>query len=268
MTIAAPLVAWHLENGHRKLAASLLNSGESLEVNMPKILEEWTVMPHGRLTRVDDGIWTVTGELHMPLTPLERRMTVVRLKSGGMVIYSAIALDEPQMEELEESGRPAYLVIPGDRHRIDARIWKKRYPDLKVIAPAGAEKAAEEATEINATEVDFGDEDVRFVTVKGMSGHEAALIVRRSGGTTLIVNDVIGNMPQDSGFVLRLTGFAGHEPHIPVPVKMGLKDKDDLRSQLLAWATEPDLRRIIMSHGDPIESDVSAQLRALADTLN
>lgn len=235
---------------------------------MPKIFEEWTVLPHGRLTLVDDGIWTVTGELHMPLTPLERRMTVVRLNSGDLVIYSAIALDEPQMQVLEAAGRPAFLIVPGDLHRMDSKIWKARYPDLKVIAPIGAREAADKAVSVDATEVDFEDDAVRFVTVKGMSGHEAALLVRRPAGTTLIVNDVIGNMPKDSGFVLRLTGFAGDEPHIPVPIRMSLKEKEVLRDQLLAWADEPGLKRLIMSHGDPIETDVQGQLRALAETLN
>ena len=234
---------------------------------MPKILEEWKVLPHGRLTKVDDGLWTVTGELHMPLTPLQRRMTVVRLNSGDLVIYSAIALDEPQMAVLEAEGRLAWLIVPGDLHRMDAKIWKARYPDLRVVAPSGAQKAAEDVVHVDATDPDFGDAAVRFVTVSGMAGHEAALIVRRAGGTTLVVNDIIGNMPHDSGFVLRLTGFVGDEPHIPVPVRMSLKEKETLRAQLEAWADLPDLKRIIMSHGEPIERDAPARLRALADTL-
>lgn len=235
---------------------------------MPKSLEDWTVMPHGRLTEIDDGMWTVTGELHMPLTPLERRMTVVRLNDGELVIYSAIALDEAQMKVLEDAGHPAFLIIPGDLHRMDAKIWKARYPDLRVIAPSGAQKAADEVVHVDSTDIDFGDDAVRFVTVSGMSGHEAALIVRRPAGTTLIVNDIIGNMPRDSGFILRLTGFAGDEPHIPVPIRMTVKEKSALRDQLLAWAEEPGLKRIIMSHGDPIEDDAPGQLRALAATLD
>lgn len=234
---------------------------------MPKILETWTVLPHGSLTLVDDGIWTVTGELHMPLTPLERRMTIVRLKDGDLIIYSAIALDERQMQRIEAAGRPAWLVVPGDHHRTDAKIWKDRYPDIKVVAPAGARKAAEDAVHVDMTEPDFQDDEVSFVTVRGLAGHEAALIVRRKAGTTLIVNDIIGNMPRGSGFVLRLMGFAGDEPHVPGPVKWGLKDKAGLRQQLLSWASQPALRRIIMSHGEPVVVAPGDALRKLADTL-
>jgi hypothetical protein len=235
---------------------------------MPKILEKWTVMPHGQLTQLEAGLWTVTGELHMPLTRLERRMTIVRLSDGSLIIYSAIALAEPEMKRIEDAGRPAFLIVPGVFHRTDARIWKQRYPQLKVLAPASARKAAEEAVPVDATELAFDDESVQFITVGGTSGYEAALMVRRAAGTTLVVNDVIGNMPHEAGFVLRLMRFAGEEPHIPLPIKLGLKDKPGLRDQLRTWAAEPNLTRILVSHGDPIEGDVSGQLLALADTLS
>jgi hypothetical protein len=234
---------------------------------MTKILDEWTVMPHGPLTQLDSGLWTVTGELHMPLTPLQRRMTIVRLNDGSLIIYSAIALAEPEMKRIEESGRPTFLIVPGKLHRLDARIWKQRYPQLKVLAPISARDAAEEAVHVDATDFDFADASVDFITVGGTSGFEAALMVRRESGTTLIVNDIIGNMPKDAGLVLRLTRFAGDEPHIPLPIKMGFKDKAGLRDQLLSWASEPNLKRILMSHGDPIEGDASRQLRALGGTL-
>ena len=37
---------------------------------MTKSFEQWKVLPHGQLTQVDEGILTVTGDLHMPLVDL------------------------------------------------------------------------------------------------------------------------------------------------------------------------------------------------------
>ena len=60
---------------------------------MAKPFTEWTVLPHGRLTRIDDNILSVSGSLRMPpMGKVERRMTAVRLNDGRLVIYSAIAL--------------------------------------------------------------------------------------------------------------------------------------------------------------------------------
>jgi hypothetical protein len=240
-----------------------------MEAPMPKTLEKWTVQPHGPLTQIDDGIWTVTGQIEMPLTHFERRMTVVRLNNGKLVIYSAIALDEPEMQVLEAAGTPGYLIIPGDHHRADAKIWKDRYPSLVVIAPAGAEKAAEKVVHVDATDVDFDDDQVAFLTVDGLAGHEAALLVRHSSGSTLVVNDIIGNLPSESGFVLRIMGFSGNEPHVPLPIKAVLGDrKASLRQQLDTWAREPNLKRIIVSHGEPLETNSAEALRQLADSLS
>jgi hypothetical protein len=107
---------------------------------MPRPMKEWTVLPHGKLTQVDEGLLTVVGELKMPLGEFTRRMTVVRLDDDRLVIFSAIALDEPEMQQLEVYGDPAFLIVPSDLHRIDAKVWKDRYPDIMVVAPAPAKK--------------------------------------------------------------------------------------------------------------------------------
>lgn len=74
--------------------------------------KEWTVLPHRNLRRVNERIVTVVGELKMPLLELPRRMTVVQSRAGNLVIFSAIALKEPDMAELETLGRPAFLIVP------------------------------------------------------------------------------------------------------------------------------------------------------------
>ena len=65
---------------------------------MAKPFQDWKVLPHGRLTQIDDSILTVVGEIRMPLMELPRRMTVVRLRGARLAVYSAIALDEPEMK--------------------------------------------------------------------------------------------------------------------------------------------------------------------------
>ena len=94
---------------------------------MPYILKEWEVLPHGKLTQIDDGLLTVTGDIRMPLVDFVRRMTVARLADGRLVVYSAIALDEDEMQALDDFGSMAFLVVPGDHHRRDVGIWKARF---------------------------------------------------------------------------------------------------------------------------------------------
>src|SRR5688572_15746378 len=106
------------------------NARLRFHARMTAPFKEWTVLPHGKLTPVNERILTVVGELKMPLMELPRRMTVVRLKTGDLVVFSAIALREPEMAELEGFGRPAFLVVPSLRHRLDAPGYARRYPGI------------------------------------------------------------------------------------------------------------------------------------------
>ena len=229
--------------------------------------KEWTVLPHGKLTRVNERIFTVVGELKMPLLELPRRMTVVRSKSGELVIFSAIALREPDMAELETLGRPAFLVVPSERHRLDAPGYAARYPGITVVAPrAGVEKIAK-VVRIDASTPAVGDPTIRYVEVAG----DSALEVEGEDGLTIIVNDLIGDIHGESGlggWLLRVMGFAGDDPHVPGPVKLMLgKHKREVAQQFRRWAERGDLRRIIVSHGDTIEGDPRGVLRSLAASL-
>jgi hypothetical protein len=238
---------------------------------MPEVNLQWTVLPHGKLHEIDPDILTVTGYIRLPFTRLPRRMTVARLAGGRLVIFSAIALDEPGMRALEAFGRPAYLVVPSDKHRLDAKAWKDRYPALQVVAPAGSRKKVEEVVPVDLTEARFEDPNVQFVTVPGTGRHEAALVIRTPDGVTLVLNDLVGNIRDSSGlggWFLRLMNFAGDEPHIPRPVKWTmLDDPAALRAQLLEWAELPKLRRILVSHGEPIDFQPAEALRDLAQSL-
>jgi hypothetical protein len=238
---------------------------------MPKPFKEWTVLPHGRLTPVDDKMLTVVGDLHMPFGDFPRRMTVVRLLDSRLVIFSAIALDDDEMRTLESFGKPAFLVVPNDIHRMDAKAWKDRYPGMVVLAPAGVRRKVEEVVHVNETLADFKDPSVRLMTVPGTHARELALVVETSSGTTLVVNDLIWNVrsrPGLAGWLFKVFGFTGNEPRIPSVVEhRQIKDKVAVQAQLEAWASMRDLNRIIMSHGSIVTRDPSGVLHHLARDL-
>jgi hypothetical protein len=230
--------------------------------------KEWTVLPHGPLTRVNDRILTVVGDLKMPLLELPRRMTVVRLKSGDLAIFSAIALRDTDMAELEAFGPPAFLVVPSIRHRLDAPSYKRRYPGLTVVAPHLGVEKTRNVVPVDTSTPDFGDPTVRYVEIAG----DSALEIDGEDGLTVIVNDLIGDIHGEhglGGWLLRIMGFAGDEPHVPGPVKLLLgKHKSEVAQHFRRWAERDDLRRIIVSHGEAIESDPQGTLRSLAASLD
>jgi len=238
---------------------------------MSAVTRAWKVHPHGQLMQVNENILTVTGTILMPAGRLPRRMTVVKLAHGELIIFSAMSLADDQMNVLESFGTPAYMIVPNDHHRLDAQSWKERYPAIRVIAPSGARSKVEKLLLVDATFGDFGDRSVRFLPVPGTAEKEAALEVHGSEGMTLILNDLVGNIRGARGFTgwfLKLMGFAGDEPHIPMPIRRAMiSSRGAVREQLLTWAAVPSLRRILVSHGEPIEHDPRGALLRLAQTL-
>jgi hypothetical protein len=238
---------------------------------MPTPNLQWKVLPHGKLAEIDPNILTVTGRIHVPLTDLPRRMTVARLTGRRLVVFSAIALNEASMRMLENFGQPAFLVVPSDKHRLDAKAWKDRYPAMQVVTPEGSRKKVEEIVPVDTTEPHFDDQNVQFVTVPGTGSQEGALLIHTPHGATLVLNDLVGNIRYTSGlggWFLRLMKFAGDGPQIPRPVKWTLiDDQGALRAQLLQWSALPALRRILVSHGEPIDYKPAEVLRDLAHTL-
>ena len=238
---------------------------------MTRPFQQWKVLPHGKLSEIDVNILTVTGEIRMPMMSLPRRMTVIRLNGSRLIVFSAISLDQDEMTRLETYGRPAFLIVPSDKHRLDAKPWKNRYPAMQVIAPEGARTKVEDVVPVDTVAPQFDDPNVQFVAVPGTRGHEAALVVRTPNGTTLVLNDLVGNIrpdPGSRGWLLQLAGFAGKEAQIPRVVKMVMiKDANALRAQLTQWAEIESLKRILVSHGSPIEENPRQTLRDLASSL-
>lgn len=89
--------------------------------------------------------------------------------------------------------------------------------------------------------------------------------------STIVLNDVVGNIRNASGFggwLLHLAGFAGDEAQVPKVVKMAMiEDTNALRTQLLQWAEIESLKRILVAHGSPIEENPRQRLRDLAASL-
>lgn len=90
--------------------------------------------PHGPLTALVPGLWQVTGLG----PPLVRNMAIARLRDGGLWLHSVVAVDPPTLAAIEALGPPRVMVVPNPYHRRDAAVWKARFPDLAVLAPAAA----------------------------------------------------------------------------------------------------------------------------------
>jgi hypothetical protein len=235
------------------------------------ISDEWRVLSNDPVVQLEENLWRVEGSL--PGMPLRRVMTFARRTDGGLVIHNAMALDDAGMRKLEAAGEPTLLVVPSGYHRLDAPAYKKRYPQIEVVCPAAARKKVEQVVPVDYTYTDVpNDPDVTLRHIAGAKEGEGVMIVRHGDASSLVLNDLVFNMPHTgglTGWVLRwLMGSTGG----PKVTRLGrwvlVGDKRAFADDLRALAATPGLRRVIVSHHETIDQDAPGVLRAIAATLS
>jgi hypothetical protein len=236
---------------------------------MPNPFDSWTVFPHGPIEKIEPNMWRVQAQF--PGAPFPRAMILVRLADGRVIVHNAIALADAEMKELEAWGTPAFLVVPNGAHRMDAKVFKDRYPSLRVVTPPGARPKVEEILEVDDTAGSFGDDSVTYEVLGGTKEREGVLSVRGTAGTTLVFNDALMNMrslPGFGGFVMGLFGFSGPAPKVSFPTRMALvADKKALRAHLERLAGAAKLVRIEVAHGAAVTERAADLLREAAAAL-
>lgn len=244
-----------------------LRANPTTDRRMPKSNATWKVQPHGPLEKFGENLWRIEGSLEG--MALKRVMTLARLDDGGLVIHNAIPLEEELMKEIESFGSPTYLVVPNGYHRLDAPVFKQRYPNAKVICPTGATEKVGEVIGVDLTYADFQKNGrVTFEELDGTKAAEGVMIVHDEEGTSLVFNDAIFNMPHGSGiagFVFRHITASTGGPRVSRLLKwLVLKDKSAFVAHLNRLAKTPNLKRIIVSHHEVIDQDPAGVLSRVA----
>jgi hypothetical protein len=210
----------------------------------------WQVLPHEPIQKLSENLWWVRAPV--PGFTLRRTMTVARLADGRLVVFNAVALDEPSMSELEAWGSPAFLIVPGAGHRLDAAAFKNRYPALKIFGPAGAQQAIERVVPLDGLLQDFPNQpDVQFRAVAGIKDKEGAMLVRSNDGVTVVVSDILFNMGVPAGLFGKLVKLIGSAPGPRVSrivATFYCDDKAAFREALRGLSELPDLVRLVVAH--------------------
>lgn len=237
---------------------------------MPRMHTAWRVLPHRPLEHLSERVWRLEGDLEA--LPMKRVMTIARRGDGGLVVHNAIAADDPTMAAIAGLGEIRAILVPNAFHRLDAKVFHDRFPAAQVVCPAGARAKVEQVVPVNATYDAAGsDAIVELQTLDGTKAREGAMIVRDRDGTTVVLNDIVFNMPHVpgvQGFVLKnVVGSSGGVKITRIVRLFLVADKRALRAHLERLAAEPELRRVIVSHHEIIDRDAGRALAQVARTL-
>jgi hypothetical protein len=237
---------------------------------MPKPPRPWTVPPHGPIEQLDENLYAVEGSV--PGIPgFRRRMSIVRRADGGLLFFNAVPVGDEALARIRALGTPSLLVVPQHLHMMDAHAFRERL-GVRVYSPAATRARVAERVAVDGAFEDLpADSSVSIVTVAGFKTGEGMAVVRSASRTSLVVADVVLNVPNQpglSGKLCALLGFTGDRPRLPALVRLRvLRDRGALRAQLEELARIPGLTRIVPSHGAVIDRDPAGALREIAASL-
>lgn len=230
----------------------------------------WTPRIHRPLREVAQDLYCVDAQ-GSP-APLGRRMTIVRLSNGDLVLQSVVTCDEPTLQAIEALGRMAFLIVPNPYHRMDAPAYHERYPEARVLAPPGARARAAQVVPIDGDVSTLPvDPRLSWQALDGVRSEGVFVHRDDAGDATLIFTDVLFNLPERipgfGGWILKVLGSSGGPKVTRIARTFMVSDRRAYANQLRALAALPKLSRIIPSHGAILEQNVSETLRQVATDL-
>ena len=217
------------------------------------------IYPYHPLKSLAANLWQVEGSL---ANGLPRNMTVYRLPDGRLLLYSVVAMRDADLGALEKLGSPAIMVMPHDRHQMDAPFYKRRYPDLRILAPdpRHARKVA-----IDGDLSELGALGIKAYVLPGTTYHEVVLELPVEGGVAICTTELLGNLstlPGLMGLLLRLLGPPGGGLGVARVVRWReVSDRKRVEAWLRSLAERPELRMVLVGHGSPVTEDPRGALR-------
>ena len=193
-------------------------------------------------------------------------MTVARLADGGLFVHSPVRLDMETRRDLDGLGPVRAVVAPNKYHHLYVGDYFAAYPNAQIYAAPGlAEKRrdlrfhgvlTDEAPALWAGRIDQLVFHALSVTNDVVFCHRAS--------RTLIISDLVFNMHQSQSLATRLFFKLDDAYGKFGPSRLWrllIRDRATARAavdRLLGW----DFDRVIMAHGDILETGGKEALRA------
>lgn len=224
------------------------------------------------LTAIAPDIWHLPHNFTAIGLPVSSRMTVVRLKTGGLWLHSPVPLSVGDRADLEALGQVAYIVAPSKTHHLFAAECSAAFPKaihfgapglsikrpdlagMTELAPVAGPEWRDDLDQIFFDGIPFGNETVWF--------HNAS--------RTLIVTDLCQWWQGDLPLAAKAYAcFVGVRRQLAVPrnIRWLVKDRGAAQAsaqKILQWPIE----RVVMAHNSIVEDNAYLAVKEAFSIFN
>jgi hypothetical protein len=188
---------------------------------------------------------------------------------GLAVISAPCNVGAGVFDDLSRFGPVRALVAPNGFHHLGLALWRKRFPEAAVFAPAQAIQRVQQKTGVQGIRplndaASISGPHLSFVEMPHCKTGEALVRVSTGRGLVWFITDVVTNMPvlpnhPVAKWVFKLSGSA---PGLKFNNLAGLvivRDKKALKRWLAAQIAAAAPNWLIPSHGDVVHLDSNSE---------
>ena len=190
---------------------------------------------------------------------LGRNVTVIRLRSGQIVLHSTGPFTPEDVAAIQGLGQPGWLVDALSKHDTFAQQGRAAFPDLPYYAPAGfSEVVGFPTLSLGQPPTEWSGE-LECVHLNGMDPLDEYVFCHLPS-RTLIVADLVFNVTGDAPWLARVFAslglIGGHDHNVGMsrPERSSVVNPDAFRASL-AKMQSWDYDRVIVGHGEVIPTD-------------
>jgi Domain of unknown function (DUF4336) len=218
-------------------------------------------------------LWVVETPLRFRGIEVGRRMTVVRLASGGLLIHSPAPLTPDLREALGQLGEVRFVVPASSLHgHLFMEQYRGAYPDVELFSVPGLDRKRRdlEFDGLLGSSPDprWGEE----VDQVALLGHRfvTEIVFLHRASRTVIVGDLGFTVGESAPSPLRAFARAAriYGQLRPTPMfRLGLRNRAAARrslDQILDW----DFDRVVVGHGESLETGGKSALRSAYSWLS
>lgn len=215
------------------------------------------------MKQLAENLWIKGYPLSVLGTRHGRNVTVIRLEDGRLVIHSMAPFPAADLEGIRSLGEPAWLLESMLLHDTYAKEGHDLFPELPFLGPPGFSEVVGFSTEpLFPPPMEWAGQ-IEVIPIRGAPKLEEHAVLHVAS-KTLIVADLIFNFSSDESgwnhvFHRYIAGFKRY-PGMSRVFKFFIDDKEAFRASIDEILGK-DFDRIIVGHGNVIETDGKALLR-------
>lgn len=224
------------------------------------------------LKQIDENIWVAEQPFRYFGLSIGTRMTVVRLRDGGLVVISPIQMSEAIATQLSDIGTVQHIIAPNLYHHLFAADFKALYLKATFWAVPGLKSKRPDLPIDRAIAPDEHSpwSGLEFLFLNGfrtlsLCGFDSLneCVFFHPDSRTLILTDAAFHFDNSFPFVTKFAisvagGYKSLSPSLPEQI--ATTAKGEVR-QSITQTLEWDFERVIMAHGSIIEKGGKQKLK-------